>query len=134
MSETELMAIATGAAGTIAAAMATSGALAIRDRVATLFHRGTAAEQSEALDAVDRDAASLADGRPVEQVTRLWAVRIASYLAAHPEAVPDATRLAQPPRVDASQTWHQHNTGRGTFIGRDVHGGITSNHNGPSDA
>ncbi|MEU2746712.1 hypothetical protein ABZ613_10480 [Streptomyces collinus] len=35
--------------------------------------------------------------------------------------------------MPASKVWNQHNTGTGTFIGGDVHGGMTFNYGGASD-
>lgn len=37
------------------------------------------------------------------------------------------------PTSPASRVWNQHNTGTGTFIGGDVHGGLTFNYGGVPD-
>lgn len=60
MYEAELMAVATGAAGTLVAAIATSGADKMRLKVAHFFRRGTTEEQRAAAQAVDDIAAILA--------------------------------------------------------------------------
>lgn len=48
-------------------------------------------------------------------------------------AAPGRTRtheLAMLPTLPASKVWNQHNTGTGTSIGGDVHGGVTFDYGG----
>ncbi|MFI7351508.1 hypothetical protein ACIBSR_35265 [Streptomyces sp. NPDC049936] len=135
MYDAELMAVATGAAGTLVAAIAASGAEKMRLKVAHFFRKANLDQRRAAAQAVDDTAAQLTS--PTSEAQALaataWAQLIAQYLAEHREAMSEVDELAvhnMPP----SKVWNQHNTGTGTFIGGDVHGGMTFNYGGASDA
>lgn len=134
MYDAELMAVATGAAGTLVAAIATSGAEKMRLKVAHFFRRATPEQQRTAAQAVDDTAAQLTSPSPETQAlaATAWAQLIAQYLAEHGDAVSEVDELAVP-APPASKVWNQHNSGTGTFIGGDVHGGMTFNYGGASD-
>ncbi|MGX9888715.1 hypothetical protein [Streptomyces sp. NPDC002276] len=134
MYDAELMAVATGAAGTLVAAIATSGAEQMRLRVAHFFRRATPDQQRAATQAVDDTAVQLTSPTPETQALAetAWAQLIARYLAEHRDALSEVDALAVP-TPSAPKVWHQHNTGTGTFIGGDVHGGMTFNYGGTSD-
>lgn len=134
MYETELMAVATGAAGTLVAAIATSGAEKMRVKVAHFFRRATPDQLRAATQAVDDTAAQLASPAADTQAiaTNAWAELIAQYLAEHRGAMSEVDELALP-TPPASKVWNQHNTGTGTFIGGDVHGGVTFHYGRASD-
>lgn len=55
---------------------------------------------------------------------------MAGFRTAHAMSEVDELAVPTPP---ASKVWNQHNTGTGTFIGGDVHGGMTFNYGGASD-
>ncbi|MFF3857504.1 hypothetical protein, partial [Micromonospora sp. NPDC002575] len=61
-----------------------------------------------------------------------WAQLIAQYLDEHRDAMSEVDELAEPTLL-SSKVWNQRNTGTGTFIGGDVHGGLTFNYGGASD-
>ncbi|WP_369165643.1 hypothetical protein [Streptomyces sp. AFD10] len=134
MYDAELMAVATGAAGTLVAAIAASGAEKMRLKVAHFFRLATPDQQRAAAQAVDDTAAQLtspsADAQEI--AATIWAQLIAQYLAEHRGAMSEVDELAVPAPA-ASKVWNQHNTGAGTFIGGDVHGGMTVNNGGASD-
>ncbi|WP_217554049.1 hypothetical protein [Streptomyces sp. GbtcB6] len=134
MYDAELMAVATGAAGTLVAAIATSGAEQIRQKVAHFFRRATPDQQRAAAQAVDDTAAALASPSPEARAlaATAWTQLIARYIDEHRDSMNEVGELAvaAPP---ASKVWNQHNTGTGTFIGGDVHGGMTVNYGGASD-
>jgi hypothetical protein len=134
MYEAELMAVATGAAGTLVAAIATSGADKMRLKVAHFFRRGTPDQQGAAAQAVDDTAATLStpSAEARELAATVWARLIVQYLAEHRDAMSEVGELAVP-TPPASRVWNQHNTGTGTFIGGDVHGGLTFNYGGVPD-
>ncbi|MFI1291991.1 hypothetical protein ACH4VM_26605 [Streptomyces sp. NPDC020792] len=134
MYETELMAVATGAAGMLVAAIATSGAEKMRLKVAHFFRRATPDQQRAAAQAVDDTAAQLTSPAPDTQalVTTAWSQLIAQYLAEHRDAMSEVDDLTTP-MPSASKVWNQRNTGTGTFIGGDVHGGVIFNYGGASD-
>lgn len=134
MYDAELMAVATGAAGTLVAAIATSGSEKMRLRVARFFRRAAPDQQRAAAQAVDDTAAQLTSLSPEAQAlaATAWVQLIAHYLDEHRDAMSEVDELAMPdPPV--SNVWNQHNTGTGTFIGGDVHGGVTFNYGGASD-
>jgi hypothetical protein len=134
MYDAELMAVATGAAGTLVAAIATSGAEKMRLKVAHFFRRATPDQQRAAAQAVDDTAAQLTSPSAEAQAlaAAAWAQLIAQYLAEHRDAMSEVDELAVPTPA-ASKIWNQHNTGAGTFIGGDVHGGLTLNYGGAPD-
>ncbi|MGW3127061.1 hypothetical protein [Streptomyces sp. NPDC001123] len=134
MYETELMAVATGAAGTLVAAIATSGAEKMRVKVAHFFRRATPEQQRAATQAVDDTAAQLTPPGSDSQAiaTNAWAELIAHYLAEHPDAISDIDELGSPTPPD-SKVWNQRNTGTGTFIGGDVRGDVVFNYGGAPD-
>jgi len=134
MYDAELMAVATGAAGTLVAAIATSGAEKMRLKVAHFFRWATPNEQRVAAQAVDDTAAQLASPSPETEAlaASAWTQLIARYLAEHRDAMSEVDELAVPTQP-TSKVWNQHNTGAGTFIGGDVHGGMTFNYGGASD-
>lgn len=134
MYDAELMAVATGAAGTLVAAIATSGAEQMRLKVAHFFRRATPDQQRAAAQAVDDTAAQLTVPSPEAQAlaATAWAQLIAQYLVEHRDAMSEVDELVVS-TVRTSKIWNQHNTGTGTFIGGDVHGGLTFNYGGASD-
>ncbi|MBJ7902165.1 hypothetical protein IF655_02480 [Streptomyces sp. DSM 110735] len=134
MYDAELMAVATGAGGTLVAAIAASGAEKMRLKVAHFFRRASLDQQRAAARAVDDTAAQLASGTPETQAlaASAWAQLIAQYLAEHNEAMSEVDELAIP-SPPVSKVWHQHNASTGTFIGGDVHGGMTFNYGGAPD-
>lgn len=134
MYDAELMAVATGAAGTLVAAIASSGAERMRVKVAHFFRRGTPGQQLAAAQAVDETAAQLASPSAEGQALAadVWVQLIAQHLAAHRDAMNEVDELAVPTPKPA-KVRNQHNTGTGTFIGGDVHGGMTFNYGGASD-
>ena len=134
MYDAELMAVATGAAGTLVAAIAASGAEKMRLRVAHFFRRANLDQQRAAAQAVDDTAAQLTAPTPEAQAlaATAWAQLIAQYLAEHRDAMSEVDDLAVH-NSTASKVWNQHNTGTGTFIGGDVHGGMTFNYGGAPD-
>ncbi|WP_405847412.1 hypothetical protein OG211_08140 [Streptomyces niveus] len=67
MYDAELMAVATGAAGTLVAAIATSGSEKMRLRVARFFRRAAPDQQRAAAQAVDDTAAQLTSLSPEAQ-------------------------------------------------------------------
>jgi hypothetical protein len=83
---------------------------------------------------VDDTAAPLTLPTPEAQAlaATAWAQLIAQYLAEHRDAMSEVDELAVH-NMPASKVWNQHNTGTGTFIGGDVHGGMTFNCGGASD-
>lgn len=136
MYEAELMAVATGAAGSLVAAISTYGVEQVRAKVAHFFRRATPAQRSATAQALDDTAARLAspptDAEDVRATaTRMWAELIAGYMAEHGDAVREADALVAVPER-GSNVWQQHNTGTGTFIGGDVHGGVVFNNGGTS--
>ncbi|MEU9882575.1 hypothetical protein [Streptomyces phaeochromogenes] len=134
MYDAELMAVATGAAGTLVAAIATSGAEKMRLKVAHFFRRATPDEQRAAVQAVDDTAVQVTSPSPDSEAlaATAWAELIAQYLAEHRDAMSEVDELVVPTQL-ASKVWNQHNTSTGTFIGGDVHGGLTFNYGGASD-
>lgn len=120
--------------GTIVAAIATSGAEKMRLKVAHLFRRATPDQQRAAAQAVDDTAARLASPSPEAQAlaATTWAQLIVRYLAENRYAMSEVDELAVPTPL-ASKVWNQHNNGTGTFIGGDVHGGMTFNYGGAPD-
>lgn len=134
MYDADLMAVATGAAGTLVAAIATSGAEKMRLKVAHFFRGATPDQQRAAAQAVDDTAAQLTSPSPeaLALARTAWAQIIAQYIAEHRDAMSEVDELTVPASL-ASMVWNQHNTGTGTFIGGDVHGGMTINYGGASD-
>ncbi|GGP36402.1 hypothetical protein [Streptomyces abikoensis] len=122
MYEAEIMTVATGAAGTLVAAGVSGGAHALRARIVALFRHGTSEEQAAALAVVEQEA-GLTEGERIEAL----ATRIAAYLVAHPDAIPEVKAVAADFKAT---TYYQHNTGSGIFIGRDHVGDLTINHGG----
>lgn len=120
---TEIMAVATGAAGTLVAAGVTGSAQAVRARIFALLRRGSAEEQ-DAVVAIAEDATGLTEAEKIEAL----AVRIAAHVMAHPDALPEVEAVAV--ADSAGTNYHQHNTGSGIFIGRDHVGNLTINHGG----
>jgi hypothetical protein len=134
MYDADLMAVATGAAGTLAAAIATWGAERMRAKVAHFFRRGTPDQQRMAARAVDDTAAQLDSRSPEAQALAViaWTRLISQHLTEHSDAIHEVDELAVPTPL-ALKVWNQHNTGTGTFIGGEVYGGVTLNHGGASD-
>lgn len=116
------------------AAIATSGAEKMRLKVTHFFRRATPEQQRAVAQAVDDTAAQLTSPSADAQAlaATAWAQLIAQYLAGHRDSMSEVHELAVP-TPPASRVWHQHNAGTGTFIGGDVHGGLTFNHGGASD-
>jgi hypothetical protein len=125
MYDAELLTVATGAAGTLVAAIATWGAEEARAKVAHFFHRDTA-QRDVAVRAVEETAARLQrpDAAAHAGAVSLWVGLIAPYLAQHREAMSELDELATSTRPGA-QVWNQNNHGSGTFIGGSVHGPVT---------
>ncbi|WP_328550282.1 hypothetical protein [Streptomyces sp. NBC_00366] len=111
MYDAELMAVATGAAGTLVAAIATSGAERMRLKVAHFFRRATQDQQRAAAQAVDDTAARLTSPSPETQALAATACAqlIAQYFAEHRDATSEVDELAVP-AAPASKVWNQHNT------------------------
>ncbi|MEU9502621.1 hypothetical protein [Streptomyces sp. NPDC048196] len=133
MYDAELMSVATGAAGSLVAAIATWGAEKMRGRVMHFFRQGSAAQRRAAAQAVDDTATQLtssAEGADA-LAANVWTQLIAQYLAQHRDAMSEIGDLAVP--APPSKVWHQHNRGTGTFIGGDVHGGVTFNYGEAAD-
>ncbi|GJF31746.1 hypothetical protein KNE206_44460 [Kitasatospora sp. NE20-6] len=137
MLDPDLVAIATGAGGSIVASVITGGAVAARARIATLFRRGTPGEQAAAIDAFDNDTRVLAEwaratdqnselaaelARATDQLSQEWAHRMAEYVAAHSEALPDLEAIAT--AAPSSNFGGQQNNGSGTFVNGTVIGGV----------
>ncbi|MCT2589802.1 hypothetical protein LHJ74_07720 [Streptomyces sp. N2-109] len=134
MYDAELMAVATGAAGTLVAAIAASGAEKMRLKVAHFFRRANLDQRRAAAQAVNDTAAQLTSPTPEAQAlaATAWAQLLARYLAEHRDAMSEVDELAVP-TPPASKVWNQSNTGTGTFIGGDVRGGMTLNYGGTPD-
>ncbi|WP_318202262.1 hypothetical protein [Streptomyces sp. SCL15-4] len=134
MYDAELTAVATGAAATLVAAIATSGAEQIRQKVAHFFRRADPDQQRSAVQAVDDTAAALASSSPEahELAATVWMQLIARYLDEHRDAMGEVGDLGVVTPL-ASKVWNQYNTGTGTFIGGDVHGGMTVHYGGIPD-
>jgi hypothetical protein len=134
MYEPELLAVATGAAGTIVAAITTWGAETMRVRVGHFFHRATPEQQRAAVQAVNETVAQLdspgADPAAIAATT--WTGLIARYVAEYPDALDEVGELSAL-TAPVSKVWQQQNTGTGTFIGGDVHGGVVFNNGGLVD-
>jgi hypothetical protein len=134
MYDAELMAVATGAAGTLVAAIASSGAERVRSKIEHFFRRATPDQQRAIARAVDDTTAQLATPSLEAQTpaTATWAQLIAEYLTQHRDAIHELNELGAPVPLN-SNVWRQHNSGAGTFIGGDVHGGLTFNYGGAQD-
>ncbi|MFB6887727.1 hypothetical protein ACFCX4_00215 [Kitasatospora sp. NPDC056327] len=134
MYDAEITAVATGAAGTLVAAIATWGAGKMQSTVAHFFRLGTAHQQQAATVAVGTTAAQLSseDGEARAAATEAWAEAIARYLSEHREAMAEVDGLAQP-MPSTSNVWNQRNSGTGTFIGGNVYGGLTLSQDGTPD-
>lgn len=132
--ETEIMTVATGAAGSLVAAIATWGTEKMRTQVKHFFRHATPEQQTAAIQAVDDTAARLSSDHADSQAATVdaWIARLAQYLTEHHDAMAEIDDLATPP-ITTSKTWNQHNHSTGTFIGGDVHGGVTFNFGGASD-
>ncbi|MGW2342727.1 hypothetical protein [Streptomyces sp. NPDC001661] len=135
MYEAELVAVATGAAGTLVAAIATSGAQATKAQVMRFFRHGTPGQQRAAIQEIDDTTARLGSSATDAhgQSVRAWAELITQYVIEHREAVDEIGELTEAGERGTVRVWNQHNTGSGTFIGGDVHGGLTLHHGGTPD-
>lgn len=122
MGAAEYLDIATGAAGTLLAGGITATGAAAGSRIAHLFRRGTADEQSTVVALIGDPVASY------EQRIERLAAQIYAHLVTHPDALVEFATLA----TAGSSTYNQQNTGSGTFIGRDHVGDLTINHHGTS--
>lgn len=123
MYDAELLAIATGAAGTLVASGVAGGALALRERVASLLRRATAGERDAVTEIIENGS-----GLTASQMIEILASCLADYLVAHPDAIPEFEASAR----GGVSVYNQHNTGTGVFIGRDHCGDLTINHGGES--
>ncbi|WP_019885846.1 hypothetical protein [Streptomyces purpureus] len=86
------------------------------------MHRGTVAEQNEAVAVFDDPDAT----------TEELAARVTPLLRAHLDAYPVAVNQFRALTVGGTTIYNQSNTGTGVLIGGDNHGGLTINHGGPS--
>ncbi|MDX2693720.1 hypothetical protein PV416_09955 [Streptomyces ipomoeae] len=121
------IAVATGAAGNVAAYLLQGQVDALRTRLSAIFRHGTEQQQSNALRTLDEDAAALAQQTTAPtDITSRWTGHLTAFLAAYPEAREDVEALASAaPSTKTVNIGSQHNHGSGTFIGGDNHGGIT---------
>lgn len=127
MLDAAAIAISTGAAGNVFAYLLQGRIDALRTRISTIFQRGTAQEESNALRVLEEHAEALAQRRTTEaQVTAQWSSMLTAFLTAHPEAQADIEELrsSAPSGTKTVHIGSQHNHGRGTFIGGDNHGTI----------
>ncbi|MFJ9124826.1 hypothetical protein ACIRJS_12115 [Streptomyces sp. NPDC102340] len=122
------IAVATGAASNVVAYLAQGRIDAVRARVASIFRRGGAQSEAEALRVLNEDSAALLERRVGEAETAVrWAGLLTAALAAHSDARPDVDALAA--ANPAAKTVHigsQNNHGTGTFIGGDNYGSISA--------
>jgi hypothetical protein len=87
MIEDAAIAISTGAAGNIVAYMLNGRVDALRNDIARIFRHGSDAEQSHALQTLERDEVALAENDATRaSLTSQWRDLLLSYLTAHPEA------------------------------------------------
>ncbi|MFD4172810.1 hypothetical protein [Streptomyces anulatus] len=114
--------VSTGAAVALAAGAATSGAVWAKAKVRELMHRGTAAEQNEAVAVFDN----------AEATTEELAARVAPLLRVHLDSYPVAVNEFRALTIGGTTIHNQSNTGAGVFIGGDNHGGLTINQAGPA--
>ncbi|KUL50314.1 hypothetical protein [Streptomyces sp. NRRL S-1521] len=122
------IAVTTGAASNVVAYLLQGRVDALRTRLSTIFRRGTAQQQSDALRTLDEDADALAQHTVTEaDITARWAGLLTAFLATCPEARADIEDLASatPTTTKKTNIGSQHNHGSGTFIGGDNHGGVT---------
>ncbi|NSC22254.1 hypothetical protein FM076_14070 [Streptomyces albus subsp. chlorinus] len=120
-------AIATGAASNVLAYLLQGRADALRARISTIFRRGTADEESDALRALEEHAEGLEQHRLTQaEVTAQWSSVLTAFLTAYPEAREDIEALSSSTPTDTKTVniGAQHNHGRGTFIGGDNYGSV----------
>jgi hypothetical protein len=125
MLDPDVMAILTGAAGSIVAYMFNGRVDAARGWLARVFKAATREEQAATLRMLEQDAAAAASHNVREaDLQARWLAILASYLAHHPEAKPDLEALAATANTGAQRIGAQINLGSGTLIGRDNFGDI----------
>ncbi|MFG3227572.1 hypothetical protein ACGF07_22690 [Kitasatospora sp. NPDC048194] len=134
MYDAEVTAVATGAAGTLVAAIATWGAGKMQVAVGHFFRRGTPQEQRAAMEAVNATAAELSSGGDGARAAAAaaWTEVLAQYLSDHRDLLGEVDGLGRPGSA-VSSVWNQHNTGTGTFVGGNVYGGLTIQQGGGPD-
>ncbi|MFF0199067.1 hypothetical protein ACFYT5_39825 [Streptomyces anulatus] len=113
--------VSSGAAGTLIGGALTYGAAWAHTQVRKLARRGSDAEQ-DAMIAVLGD-----ENATQEELTHRLASLIDAHLITYPEASSEFKTFA----LTGPTTYHQINSGPGTFIGGDNHGGLTINQGGP---
>jgi hypothetical protein len=121
------IALGTGAASSVLAYMLQGKADELRARISLIFRRGTAQEQSTALQVLEEHTTALAQRQITQaEVTDQWYRLLTAFLTAYPEAGPDieGLRSSARPGTKTVNIGSQHNHGTGTFIGGDNHGGI----------
>ncbi|MEU2977765.1 hypothetical protein ABZ678_12335 [Streptomyces hirsutus] len=122
------IAVATGAAGNVAAYLLQGQVDVLRTRISAIFRHGTEQQRSNALQTLDEDTTALAQHTTAPtDITSRWTGHLTAFLAAFPEAQEDVEALASatPSSMKTVNIGSQHNHGSGTFIGGDNHGGIT---------
>lgn len=116
------MAIATGAAGNVAAQLLSGKVDELRAWSARVFRHGTPTQQDQAAKALEADAAQLAlEPADTEQVVARWTALLATFLVAHPEARGDVQRQTTGRTIVVGS---QNNNGSGAFIAGDNYGNI----------
>ncbi|WP_413800916.1 hypothetical protein [Streptomyces iranensis] len=127
MLDAAAIAVATGAASNVLAHLLQGRADALRARISTIFRRGTADEESDALRALEEHAEGLEQRRLTQtEVTAQWSSVLTAFLSAYPEARDDIEALSSSTPTDTKTVniGAQHNHGRGTFIGGDNYGSV----------
>ncbi|MFJ9771985.1 hypothetical protein ACIRVF_12170 [Kitasatospora sp. NPDC101157] len=134
MYDAEIAAVATGAAGTLVAAITTWGAGKMQATVAHFFRRGTPQEQRAAMEAVNATATELSSGGDEARTAAAaaWTEILTQYLSDHRDLLGEVGVLGRP-GSPVSSVWNQRNTGSGTFIGGSVYGGLTIQQGGGPD-
>jgi len=137
MIDPNVMAVATGAAGTLVASMLTDGGRVGRSRLMQFLGRSDHSTQRAAVTAYDADTAALQElARAAEADTALsaalaqernhliqvWLRRLAEHAAGNPDSLSTLRALGDdaPPAAMKSQ----HNTGSGVFVNGNVSGGV----------
>lgn len=127
MLDPDVMAILTGAAGSIVAHVFSGRVDAARGWLARVFQSGTGEERAASLRILEQDAAAVSSHQAREaDLQARWLAILASYLAHHPEAKPDLEALAATSAATAGSqaVGAQINFGPGTLVGRDNFGDI----------
>jgi hypothetical protein len=117
MIEDAAITISTGAAGNIVAYMLNGRVDALRNHVVRIFRHGSDVEQSQALQALERDAVALAENDATRaSLTNQWRDLLLSYLIAHPEAREDIESFASRNAAGTTKIKSMKHTGKGPQI------------------